>query len=119
MKFMLMVHHNQADLPKLTPAEVERVVNEHVGYTEALKAAGVLVVAQRGFRLKAPDEMVRVTKDGKGGLLTVDGPHPETKEVVGSFYLVDVPSKDDALALLKKHPMWATDTLELREVWDC
>lgn len=118
MKFMLMVHHKEAEVAKLAPQEIERVVQEHVGYTEALKAAGVLLVAPRGFRLKSGQEMVRVVKNG-ANRVSLDGPHAETKEVVGSFYLVDVNSKDEALAWLKKHPMWDSDTLELREVWDC
>jgi len=61
---------------------------------------------------------VRVVKNG-ASRVALDGPHAETKEVVGSFYLVDCASKDEALAWLKKHPMWDSDTLELREVWDC
>ncbi len=31
-----------------------------------------------------------------------DGPYPETKEVVGGFAVVDVPSRDDALAWAAK-----------------
>lgn len=118
MKFMLMVHHKEAEVAKLAPQEIERVVQEHVSYTEALKAAGVLLVAPRGFRLKSGVEMVRVVKTN-GAQVALDGPHAETKEVVGSFYLVDCASKAEALGWLKKHPMWDSDTLELREVWDC
>lgn len=118
MKFMLMVHHKPAEVMKLPPEEINRVVQEHVGFTEALKAAGVLVVAPRGFRLKSGLEMTRIVSQ-KGDRITVDGPHPETKEVIGSFYLLDVKSRDEALAWLKRHPMWSSDTLELREVDDC
>jgi hypothetical protein len=32
-----------------------------------------------------------------GEVLTTDGPFVETKEVLGGFYLIDVPNLDDAL----------------------
>jgi hypothetical protein len=32
-----------------------------------------------------------------GGVLTTDGPFAETKEVLGGFYLIDVPNLDDAI----------------------
>jgi len=32
-----------------------------------------------------------------GDVLTTDGPFAETKEVLGGFYLIDVPNLDDAL----------------------
>jgi hypothetical protein len=39
-----------------------------------------------------------------GETLTTDGPFVETKEVLGGFYLVDVPNLDDALEFASKVP---------------
>jgi hypothetical protein len=39
-----------------------------------------------------------------GEALTTDGPFAETKEVLGGFYLIDVPNLDDALEFASKVP---------------
>jgi hypothetical protein len=39
-----------------------------------------------------------------GDALTTDGPFAETKEVLGGFYLIDVPNLDDALEFAAKVP---------------
>lgn len=53
------------------------------------KDAGVYVFAGG---LESPAASVVVT-DG----LVTDGPHPETKEVIGGLTIVDVPSREEAL----------------------
>lgn len=115
MKFMLMVHNPEAEVAKLPAEEIERIVNAHADYTAALEKAGVKV--DRGFRLRPGPEMVRIKQD-KGNRSTHDGPHPETKEVVGGFYLLDCETREEAIEWAKKCPMWDCDTLELRPVWE-
>lgn len=113
MKFAVIINHRLADLPGVTEGMVKQVLAEHDAFTAALKKAGVLV-NDRGFRLKPPNEMVRV-KDKT----LFDGPHAETKEVVGGVYLIDVKDRAEALAWAKQHPVWPNDTIEVREVVDC
>jgi hypothetical protein len=114
MKYLVMVHHRVSALPAISEAEAERVVKEHEVFTAALKKAGVLV-GERGLRLRPPNAMVRLEK-GRGA---VDGPHTETKEVVGGFYIVDVKDKAEAVEWAKRHPTWSADTVEVREIWEC
>jgi hypothetical protein len=114
MKFMVMVHHRLSDLPGLSEKQVNDVIAQHEVFTAALKAAGVLV-HPRGFRLRPATEMVRLQKDQS----LFDGPHPETKEVIGGLYVIEVKDKVEALTWAKKHPTWANDTVEVREIWDC
>jgi hypothetical protein len=40
-----------------------------------------------------------------GDVLTTDGPFAETKEVLGGFYLIDVPNLDDAIAFAAAVPV--------------
>jgi hypothetical protein len=118
MKYMLMVHNDEAAVAKLPPDEIERVVVAHAAYTEALRRAGVLFYS--GHRLRPGAEMVRVRQPrGPNGERTaMDGPHTETKEVIGGFYLLDCATKEEAVQWAKQCPMWDSDTLELRPVWD-
>lgn len=115
MKFMLMVHHKEAEVAKLPPQEIERVVQEHAVFTAALEKAGVLY--NEGFRLQPGAEMVRVYQE-QGKRTTHDGPHAETKEVVGGFYLLDCKTREEAVEWAERCPMWDSDTLELRPVWE-
>jgi hypothetical protein len=117
MKFMVMVHHRVSDFPQLTEKQIDEVIAEHEVFTAALKAAGVLV-HPRGFRLRPATEMVRLDT-GKGERALFDGPHPETKEVIGGLYVLEVKDKAEALAWARRHPTWAHDTVEVREIWDC
>src|SRR5688500_4482931 len=45
-----------------------------------------------------------------------DGPYPETKEVIGGFAVVDVPSREEALAWAAKIAVACRCAQEVREV---
>jgi len=45
-----------------------------------------------------------------------DGPYPETKEVIGGFSLVDVPSREEALAWAAKIAVACRCAQEVREL---
>ena len=45
-----------------------------------------------------------------------DGPYPETKEVIGGFVVVDVATRDEALAWAAKIAVACTCTQEVREL---
>ena len=58
-----------------------------------------IMVATGGLALSATGTKIV----NKGGRMTVtDGPFAETKEIVGGFALIDVPSKEDAVEWTKR-----------------
>ena len=46
-----------------------------------------------------------IRPDGDGGFTVTDGAFPETKEVLGGYYLVEADDLDAALELAKQLPM--------------
>jgi hypothetical protein len=84
----------------------------YMAFNEALHTAGVLV-ASEGLNPHARGGHA-IVKNGKR--VVVDGPFAESKELVGGFYLIDVPSLDDALAWAAKAPcgLGFDDVLEVR-----
>jgi hypothetical protein len=46
----------------------------------------------------------------------MDGPFTEAKELVGGFWIIDVPSKEDAITWMSKAPFRAGTTLEIRRL---
>ncbi len=90
----------------------------------AVPAAWLTTAARRRAidrlrRGRALDERVRaleaiVERDGQR--LVTDGPFAETKEILGGFYLIDVPDLDAALEWAGKMPNIAHGTVEVRPV---
>jgi hypothetical protein len=52
-----------------------------------------------------------------GGKATVtDGPFVETKEVLGGYWMIDVKSKEEAVAWAKRCPAGPNEVIEIRQV---
>jgi len=81
-------------------------------YSEALRAAGQNV---RGAPLQAPESATTVRT--RGGSRTVeDGPYADTKEQIGGFMVIDVPTLDEALEWAARCPAAAYGAVEVRPV---
>ena len=64
--------------------------------------------------------MVKSLRPGRQGegVVTVDGPFLETKEILGGFVIVDVDSMDEAVAMAREWPSLASQpnaTVQVRE----
>lgn len=78
------------------------------GVVRAAQTAGVWVF---GGGLASQQSSV-VTTDG----MVSDGPYPETKAVLGGFAIVDVPSRDEAIAWAAKFAAACRCDQEVREI---
>jgi hypothetical protein len=79
----------------------DALISEMVGFHEEMAKAGVLV---DGSGLKRSAEGWRI-KYEKGGKRTfVDGPFTETKELVAGYTVIDVKSREEAIAWTKRFP---------------
>jgi hypothetical protein len=81
-------------------------------YNEALKAAGVLITCDG---LHPPSMGARVSFAG-GTPVVTDGPFTEAKEVLGGYWMIDVKSRDEAIAWAKRCPASNNETIEIRQV---
>ncbi|QEC46297.1 YciI family protein [Baekduia soli] len=84
------------------------------GYTRALQEAGVLVA---GDALQGLEAATTVRVRG-GETLVADGPFAETKEMLGGYYLIDVPDLDAALAWAAKVPNAPYGSVEVRPLME-
>jgi hypothetical protein len=50
--------------------------------------------------------------------MVIDGPFAETKELIAGFWLIQVKSKAEAIAWMKRAPFPAGAVLELRQVYE-
>jgi len=85
-------------------------------HNAAEAAAGVLLAAD-GLRSSARGARVKV---GKDSFSVVDGPFTEIKEMIAGFWLIRVPTLDDAIAWARRnpYPVGADVDVEIREVAD-
>jgi hypothetical protein len=104
MKFIILVKATQDSEAGKMPSE--SLISEMVGFHEEMAKAGVLV---DGAGLRASSHGWRI-KYAKGGKRTfVDGPFTETKELVAGYTIIDVKSREEALAWTRRFPNPAVD----------
>lgn len=81
-------------------------------YNQELQEAGVLLSLDG---LHPPATGARVSFAG-GRPLVTDGPFAQTTETVGGYWLLDVASRDDAIAWAKRCPAGDNEVIEVRRV---
>ena len=69
--------------------------------------------------LASQDGRAARIKVREGRAQVVDGPFAEAKEMVGGFFLLDVASRDEAVAIARECPAAEWATVEVREVAPC
>ena len=113
MKFIITAQPGpDSTLPAPDAPFDEAQFTAYMEFNEQMHQAGVLV-ASEGLNPAVKTARV-VARDGRRAV--VDGPFAESKELIGGFYIVDVPSIDDAVAWALKCPtgLGFDDVLEIR-----
>jgi hypothetical protein len=101
-KFMYIIHetpNNSLGKGKLSPAEVEKVVEKFRAWSAKIAAAGKAVASE-----KLTEDGGRVISLQSGGLAVMDGPYSEAKEVVGGFFVVRAENYEEAVRLASDCP---------------
>jgi hypothetical protein len=83
-------------------------------YNTALKEAGVLITLDG---LHPPSTGARVSF-ASGKPVVTDGPFTESKEVIGGYWIIDVKSRDEAIAWARRCPASNNETIEIRQIFE-
>jgi hypothetical protein len=112
---MLLIHEPAGQRRERTQPEGEAVYARMLRFADSLKSRGVL----RGVEsLTSQDNSARLqVRSGKAHV--TDGPFAEAKEMVGGFFLVDVQSREEAIAIARECPAAEWATIEVRETGPC
>src|SRR5262245_548971 len=111
MRFMVIV---KADPESESGALPSADILEKMGkFNEELAKAGVMLAGE-GLHPSSKGARVRF-----GGRTTtvIDGPFPETKELVAGFWIWKVKSKQEAIEWLKRAP-FRNEEVEIRQVYE-
>ena len=112
MRFMmLMIPKGYESAAPGTMPEADAVA-AMMKYNDDLKKAGVLVALDG---LHPPSMGARVSFEG-GKPKVTDGPFAEAKEVLGGYWMIDVKSKEEAVAWATRCPASPNEVIEVRQV---
>jgi hypothetical protein len=110
-QYMLLIYTPTEGGP--SPEERQAEFPKWGEYTQALQEAGVMIA---GDALQPVDTATTVrVRDGETAI--TDGPFAETKEILGGYYVLDVPDLDAALKWAARIPSAPYGSVEVRPVW--
>jgi hypothetical protein len=94
----------------------EKLLTEMGRYNEELVKAGVMLA---GEGLHPTSKGARVRFSGSTRTV-IDGPFPETSQLVAGFWMIQVASRDEAIAWVKRcpNPHEGDSEIEIRQVFE-
>jgi hypothetical protein len=98
-KYLILIYGNEQRWSDMTPEQCSAHDAAHRAFSAA---AGSRIVASE--QLQSTPTATTLRSDRNGRVLATDGPFPETKEVVGGFYLLEAADLDQVVALASQLP---------------
>jgi hypothetical protein len=99
MRFMVMVKATRQSEAGVMPDE--KLLAEMARFNEELVKAGIMQAGE-GLQPSSKGARMKFSKDGRRTV--VDGPFPETKELVAGFWVWKVKSREEAMQWLARCP---------------
>ena len=115
MRFMVIVKADRKSEAGVLPDE--KLLAEMGKYSEELAKAGVLLAAE-GLHPSSKGARVRFSGTKRS---VINGPFPETKDLVAGYWLFKVKSKEEAIEWVKRCPNpfpGSESEIEIRQVFE-
>jgi hypothetical protein len=111
MKYLLLIYGNESSAGQ---AELEECYEDSTKIAHELAQAGKLIsVAPLQNTMTARTVRIQNSK-----AIVTDGPFAETHEQLGGYFLVDVPTFDEAIAIAHRLPGLKMGSVEVRPLVD-
>jgi hypothetical protein len=111
MRFMVIVHASPETEAGVMPST--ELLTAMGKFNEEMVKAGVM---QAGEGLHPTSKGARIKYAG-GEPVVTQGPFPVTSDLIAGFWLIDVKSKDEAIAWMKRAPFDGGAEIEIRQVF--
>lgn len=114
MRVMVLVKADQQTEAGVLPDE--KLLSDMLKYNEELVNAGVMLAGE-GLHPSSKGKRVRFSGTKR---TVIDGPFPETKELIAGYWLWQVKSLDEAIEWVKRcpNPTQGESVLEIRPVFE-
>ena len=116
MRFMIIRKADAATEAGTLPSD--ELLQAMLAYNETMVKAGVML---EGMGLKPSSKGARVRFTNGKASAVIDGPFAETKELIAGFTMIQVRSREEALAWVRRWPAIDGDgsaQLEIRQVFE-
>ena len=110
MKFMLIVHHDEAAFNQLSEATKRDMLAESVQLTHELHSNRQYLHASP----LQPTPTATAVRVRNGRSFVTDGPFIETREQIAGYFLIDAKDKDEAIEIARRIPGARIGTVEVR-----
>jgi hypothetical protein len=97
MRYALLLYHQPGWMDELDPAEMEAAGKEFYALHDDPACVD-------GSALM-PTTAATTLRESGGRALVTDGPFADTKEILGGYYIIDVPDLDAASAFAERVPL--------------
>ena len=112
MRVMVIVKADKNSEAGVLPTQKQ--LADMTKYNEELVKAGVMLAGE-GLHASGKGKRVRFSGTER---TVIDGPFPETKELIAGFWIWKVRSMDEAVDWLKRAPFDGGTELEIRQVFE-
>jgi len=100
MKYLVLAYYDEQAFNALPPDQVKALVGQCPPHDAALRESGRLLTIA-----SLAESRASVSVRPRSGKVTVtDGPFIETKELIGSFFLIEAADLEEAVRIASKHP---------------
>jgi hypothetical protein len=110
MRYLILLHGDEAAEAALTRDQRREIVDGHVAFARRARERGIEL---SGDALEPSAKAITIRR----GTVT-DGPFAETKEQVGGYYLVDVPTREAVIELAREIPQSPGLVIDIRPLSD-
>src|ERR671924_201656 len=96
MRYLILLHGDEAAEATLSPEERRAIVDGHLAFSRRARERGITL---SGDSLESSSKAITIRR----GEVT-DGPFAETKEQLGGYYIVDVADREQVIELAREIP---------------
>jgi hypothetical protein len=116
MKYALLIYGDDSRWVQLSGEERAALRAEEIPrWITFMEDLGKADPELTGYELDGRDT-AKVVRVRDGERLVTDGPFPETKEIIGGFFVVDLPDLDEAIRYASQIPAADHGSIEIRPV---
>ena len=110
MKFVCLGYYDESRWDALPQAQQQSLIAECIAFDRELHSKGHFAA---GFALQRADS-AKTLRWTDGKTTSTDGPFAETKELLGGVLILEAKDREEAVALMRRHPGLRIGPFEVR-----
>jgi hypothetical protein len=114
MKYILLVHHSEQVLGKLSDPDLQQMREESVQLAHQINSSGQYLDAAPLH----PASTATCVRVREGKQLVIDGPFAETREQLGGYFFINAANIDEAIDIAARIPGARIGTVEIRPIME-